>query len=278
MGEERDVFISYSSEERDTVAKPLAELLISIGVSVWFDKYDLKVGDSLRRKIDEGLSKCRYGIVLLSTSFFSKHYTNRELDGLAQREVDGAKVILPIWVGVDEHQVRKYSPSLADRVAIRWDDGLANAVLKLVEVIKPEAIEKFYKKDWLHLLLINSGKEILNIAVGCHFSYSFHDDPADESEIELVGGFIQTIKDWNDIWDDIDIPGQMRAVLSVDEMLKELNSIGWNVYAARTNGKKKIAGIEREWTWFVIAVYRGIPEEIVFMDDQIFVLKLPKDT
>jgi hypothetical protein len=49
MGEERDVFISYSSEERDTVAKPLAELLISIGVSVWFDKYDLKVGDSLRR-------------------------------------------------------------------------------------------------------------------------------------------------------------------------------------------------------------------------------------
>jgi hypothetical protein len=98
------------------------------------------------------------------------------LDGLAQREVDGAKVILPIWVGVDEHQVRKYSPSLADRVAIRWDDGLANAVIKLVEVIKPEAIEKFYKKDWLQLSLINSGKEILNIAVGCHFSYSFHDD------------------------------------------------------------------------------------------------------
>lgn len=278
MGEERDVFISYSSEEHHTVARPLAEFLISVGVSVWFDKFDLKVGDSLRETIDDGLSKSRYGIVVLSTSFFSKHYTKRELNGLAQKEVNGEKVILPIWVGVDEHQVEKYSPPLADRKAIKWEDGLINAVLELLKVIKPEEIEKFKKKDKLQLSLMNTGKEILNIAVGCHFSYSIYDDPADETEIDLVSGFIQTILDWSDIWADIDISSQMKAVIGVGEILKELNSKGWNVYAARTAGKKKINLIEDEWTWFVIAVIRGMPKELIFMDDKFFILREPKDT
>lgn len=104
---ERDVFISYASEERESVARPLAELLTSLGVSVWFDKFDLKMGDSLRRKIDEGLTICRYGIVLLSPSFFGKHYTNRELDGLAQREVDGTVKIgtLPYFLFVTPFSV-----------------------------------------------------------------------------------------------------------------------------------------------------------------------------
>jgi hypothetical protein len=46
----RDVFISYASQDRNTVAKPLAELLTALGISVWFDQFDLKIGDSLRRK------------------------------------------------------------------------------------------------------------------------------------------------------------------------------------------------------------------------------------
>lgn len=132
---ERDLFISYASEDRELVAKPLAELLTALGVSVWFDQFDLKIGDGLRRKIDEGLSTCRYGAVILSPSFFGKHYTNRELDGLAQREIDGKKVILPIWVGVDEREVRQYSPPLADRIAGRWEEGLASIVLRIIEVV-----------------------------------------------------------------------------------------------------------------------------------------------
>lgn len=92
-----DVFISYTSEERTTVAEKLAEHLEELGVSVWFDKSELKLGDSLRGKIDEGLSECKYGVVILSPSFFKKHYTKRELNGLAQREVGGKKVILPVF-------------------------------------------------------------------------------------------------------------------------------------------------------------------------------------
>jgi|GEM_PF-1798975 len=270
---ERDVFISYASEERESVARPLAELLTSLGVSVWFDKFDLKMGDSLRRKIDEGLITCRYGIVLLSPSFFGKHYTNRELDGLAQREVDGTKVILPVWIGVDEQEVRKFSPPLADRVAARWEEGIANIVMKIIEVIKPEVLAEFRTKEITTLNKISSGKEMLDIVTGCHFYFSHHDEIKEEADIDLVGGFIQSVRDWNDIWDDIDVPGQMRAVLNVDEMLRDLSSNGWSVYAARMKGKRKLAGVEGTWSWNAIAVFQGEPESVVFTDDQFFIYR-----
>ena len=48
----RDVFISYASEDKE-VARALADALIALGLSVWFDEYELRVGDSLSRKIDE---------------------------------------------------------------------------------------------------------------------------------------------------------------------------------------------------------------------------------
>lgn len=270
---ERDVFISYASEERELVARPLAELLTALGVSVWFDKFDLKMGDSLRKKIDEGLASCRFGIILLSPSFFGKHYTNRELDGLAQREVDGAKVILPVWVGVDEQAVRKFSPPLADRVAARWDDGVVSVVMNIIDVIKPETIAEIKKKEIVALTKINSGKKMLDIMTGCHFSFSYNDDIKDESDIDTVGGFIQNLRDWNDIWDDIEVPGQMRAVFHVDEMLRDLASSGWSVYAARMKGKRKVAGIEGTWSWNAIAVFHGEPESVVFADDQFLIYR-----
>ena len=96
----RDLFISYASEDRATVARPLAELLRALGVTVWFDEFELQVGDSLREKVDRGLAESRFGAVILSKAFFGKHYPMRELNGLAQREIEGQKVILPVWVGV----------------------------------------------------------------------------------------------------------------------------------------------------------------------------------
>lgn len=74
-----DAFISYASEDRDAVAKPLAELLTRFGLRVWYDQYELRVGDSLRERIDDGLARARHGIVVLSKCFFGKHYPEGNL-------------------------------------------------------------------------------------------------------------------------------------------------------------------------------------------------------
>ena len=118
-----------------------------------------------------------------------------------------------------------------------------------------------------------TGKEIINIVVGSHFSYTFHDDPNDEAEADLVGGFIQGLRDWADIWDDIGLPDQMKATLGVSETIKEIEAAGWTIYGHRMKGRGKFAGIESEWEWNAIAVVRGKPDEVVYMDGKISVFR-----
>nr|HPJ39660.1 DUF1883 domain-containing protein [Spirochaetota bacterium] len=94
---EYDVFISHASEDKEAVARPLAEILRKLGLKVWYDEFELKIGDSLRRKIDKGLAKSKFGVVILSTSFIGKGWPNYELDGIVTKSVSGQQVILPIW-------------------------------------------------------------------------------------------------------------------------------------------------------------------------------------
>src|SRR5215831_8788978 len=91
-----DVFISYASEEKETVALPLAETLGRAGLQVWLDQFELRMGDSLRQKIDEGLSASTFGVVIISEHFLNKAWPQKELNGLFALEDTGAKTILPV--------------------------------------------------------------------------------------------------------------------------------------------------------------------------------------
>lgn len=142
-----DVFLSYASEDRDVVARPLANYLIKQGLVVWFDELELKVGDSLRERIDHGLSQSRFAVVVLSQAFFRKHWTLRELSGFVQREVAGQKVILPVWQGVDETAVRQFSPPLADRVGVPWSLGLELVAARLLNAIQPHLSSRNIEPD-----------------------------------------------------------------------------------------------------------------------------------
>jgi hypothetical protein len=68
MSTEWDFFISHASEDKATVARPLALSLDLAGNRTWFDEFELHVGSPLRAKLDEGLAKSRFGVVILSSS------------------------------------------------------------------------------------------------------------------------------------------------------------------------------------------------------------------
>jgi hypothetical protein len=132
-----DVFLSHASEDKDAIARPLYRALIDAGLTVWFDEAVLRLGDSLRRKIDEGLAHCNYGIVIISQSFLSKDWPQRELDGLVAREVAGGRtVILPIWHDIDRDTLARKSPTLADRVAVKSSEGLPALIEKILRVVR----------------------------------------------------------------------------------------------------------------------------------------------
>lgn len=132
---EWDVFICHASEDKESFVRPLANALRLKSLRVWYDEFTLRVGDSLRRSIDRGLSKSRFGVVVISPEFFRKEWPQIELDGLTAREVGGTKVILPVWHMITFEEVSRMSPTLADRVAAQSKDGIDAVVTALLEVL-----------------------------------------------------------------------------------------------------------------------------------------------
>jgi hypothetical protein len=136
-----DVFVSHAAEDKDAVVRPLALALQERGLAVWYDEFELRVGDSLRRKIDAGLSRSRFGIVVLSHAFFAKNWPQYELDGLVTREMAGERqIILPLWHEISKDEVIRHSPPLADKVALQTSLYSTEEIAEqIVGVVLPEA-------------------------------------------------------------------------------------------------------------------------------------------
>jgi hypothetical protein len=131
-----DVFIAHASADKEKVVRPLAVALKAARLEVWLDEFELTVGDNLRRKIEEGLRHSKYGVVILSPDFFESDWSQAELDGLAQLEVDHRKVILPVLHRMRIADVRARSPMLADRLAVPWSRGVDYVVRELLRAMK----------------------------------------------------------------------------------------------------------------------------------------------
>jgi hypothetical protein len=120
--EMRDVFISHAWEDK-AFARPLAEHLRANGITVWFDEYELKLGDSLRRRIDDGLKHSRHGLVILSPDFFKKDWPQKELDALFSLESTERR-ILPLLHGLTHDELKQHAPLLADKFSLLTSRGL----------------------------------------------------------------------------------------------------------------------------------------------------------
>jgi hypothetical protein len=138
-GEEKnfDVFICHASEDKEPVVRPLAHALRDAGFAVWYDEFELRIGDSLRRKIDHGIANSRLGVVVLSEAFFAKDWPNYELDGLVTQDVSGEQGILPIWHKISKREVITFSPPLAGKIARNTTDWTVEEIAaEIAEVIR----------------------------------------------------------------------------------------------------------------------------------------------
>lgn len=140
-GETWDVFISHASEDKEAIAEPLAVELRARGLKVWLDKAELRIGDSLRRKIDYGLAHSAFGVVILSKSFFAKGWPQYELDGIVGMSVNGDQRMLPIWHEISRDEIAKQSPSLVDKIARNTADSTVAAIADEIAGVVQEAVD-----------------------------------------------------------------------------------------------------------------------------------------
>lgn len=130
-----DVFICHASEDKVDVASPLANELQSRGLSVWYDKFILTLGDNIGAKIDEGLATSKYGVVILSHVFFQKYWTSIELSGFRSLESRDGKFILPILHNLTPQELCQHSPTLSGKLAISTEEGFSRIADAIEEVL-----------------------------------------------------------------------------------------------------------------------------------------------
>lgn len=90
------VFLSHTSVDKSLVEK-LANDLRRVGVNVWFDKWEIKVGESLTWKIEQGIRGNEHLIIVLSPEAISSEWVRSELGAAWARQMQQQQVVvLPI--------------------------------------------------------------------------------------------------------------------------------------------------------------------------------------
>lgn len=166
-----DAFISHAAEDKDDFVRPMANLLSELGADIWYDEFSLRLGMSLSRSIDKGLSNSNYGIIVLSKAFFAKDWTEYELKSLNALEIGKDGVMLPIWHNVNREEVLKYSPYLADKLAVQTSQkSIAEIAIKILDVIRPDLSENYHKRTVWEEFSKPKGDEEIKIGKAEDFS------------------------------------------------------------------------------------------------------------
>jgi len=125
--ERRDLFLCHAWDDRRGAAKELHDLLESLSVTVWFSEKDVRLGESLIRKIDKGLKMSRIGIVLVTPALFR----SLDAEGVADKELSALLAtdrVIPVAHGTTFEALRDVSPLLAARSGLSTDGASLNDV------------------------------------------------------------------------------------------------------------------------------------------------------
>ena len=140
-----DTFICHASEDKAAIARPLHDAMGRLGVLSWLDESEIRLGQSIRQKIDAGLAECRSATVILSRPFFEKNWTQYEMDGIVGRAMEREILLFPIQHGITIQEIRGHSPSLAGlslwNTAERSPETIADEIAGQLGIAKPATTE-----------------------------------------------------------------------------------------------------------------------------------------
>src|ERR1035437_2634670 len=94
----RTIFLSHSSEDKGFVDR-LAFDLERVSVGVWYDKWEIRVGDSLLDKIATGIEQNDFLALVLSPRSVKSEWVKREVNAALMREMAERRVVvLPLLI------------------------------------------------------------------------------------------------------------------------------------------------------------------------------------
>ena len=133
-----DVFVSHANDNKQSFVDSLNAGLNRLGIKVWYDSSVLDWGDDWKAKIEEGLAKSRFGIVVLSPQFIDREWTTKELQELLNRQNERhEKVVLPLLYNLTVEEMKVKYPDLAPIQArtIREDEDAKDVVIDFARIL-----------------------------------------------------------------------------------------------------------------------------------------------
>jgi hypothetical protein len=130
--EKPKAFLSHNKEDKP-FARQLAQDLEEQGVDVWFDEWEIRAGDSVIGKVQEGLSKCVVFLMVLTARFQSSSWCTEELRDALTRAIQTGH---PRVIALLREDV-EVPPLVRDRrwIDVRDDAFYPNAVEELLNSI-----------------------------------------------------------------------------------------------------------------------------------------------
>lgn len=111
---EYDVFISHAHADKVSFVENLKKSFERLGIKIFYDTDSIEWGDNWESKINEGLNKCRFGVIIISDDFYNREWTERELKKLLVRQnKNGEKIILPILYGTTIDKMKQHYKGLS---------------------------------------------------------------------------------------------------------------------------------------------------------------------
>lgn len=120
------VFICHASEDKPA-AREIASAMKNLGADVWFDEWEIRVGDSIVQRINDALGEISHLIVLLSKESVSKPWVKKELSAALMRQLSSESIVV-LPARLDDCAI---PPILAD---IKYADvraGVENAMKEI---------------------------------------------------------------------------------------------------------------------------------------------------
>jgi uncharacterized protein YjbI with pentapeptide repeats len=124
-----DFFVSHSSQDKASIARPLVTALRRRRQRVWYDEMEIKAGDSLDDLIRRGIRGANFGVVIVSPSFFGREWTEREWKSLSKKNV------FLVRHNLSPDDLKRLRPALANRHTLTSKTGASTVAQQLLDAV-----------------------------------------------------------------------------------------------------------------------------------------------